>query len=281
MVNYTTDELMVCLLAREIKNNDLIIIGTATPLALVAYMLAKRTHAKNCILLSFYGGYLDTDFFEVSLNNYEEDSFKNSIGYWSSTEMYNSIILNGKVDIEFIRAAQIDMFGNINTSVIGNYYKPKVKLPGSAGHYDFCSTYKKVIVYMPKHNKNTFVKKVDFIAGAGFLDGYESRERLGIKGGGPYKVISNLGVFGFDSYSKRMKILSLHPYVELQEVIDNTDFELLFNRVEKTIPPTEEELRLIREEIDKLGIRKLEFLSSRDRLKIIKDLIKVNQNKMA
>jgi glutaconate CoA-transferase subunit B len=152
----------------------------------------------------------------------------------------------GYVDYGFLGGAQIDQYGNLNSSFIGDPDHPKVRLPGTGGANDIASLASKILVSM-HHEKKRFVEKVDFITTPGYLQGGDSRERAGLTVGGVYKVITHLGVFDFDEETKRMRVEALHPGASLDEVKERTGFELVVpDNIPNTEPPTEEELRILR-----------------------------------
>jgi glutaconate CoA-transferase subunit B len=160
----------------------------------------------------------------------------------------------GLVDYAFLGGAQIDKFGNINSTVVGDYYKPKVRFPGSGGANDFASLCWRTLI-MTVHSKSRFVEKCDFVTSPGFLTGAGAREAAGLPEGGPYKIITDLAVMGFDEASKAMRVESLHPGVDLEKVRAETGFELLVpGRIAATEPPAAEELRILREEVDPLKL---------------------------
>ena len=161
----------------------------------------------------------------------------------------------GFVDYAFLGAAQMDAYGNLNTTVIGDHTSPKVRLPGSGGGNDAGSLCWRTIILM-RHDRRRFVEKIDFLTTPGYLTGPGAREEAGLPAdSGPYQVISQLGVMGFDDETKRMKLISVHPGVTVEDVVENTGFELIIpDEVSETTPPTDEELRLLREEIDSAGI---------------------------
>jgi glutaconate CoA-transferase subunit B len=161
----------------------------------------------------------------------------------------------GMVDYCFLGGAQIDRYGNLNSTMIGgDYTHPKVRLPGSGGANDLASLCWKTVSIVP-HEKRKFVPQLDFITTPGYLSGPGAREAAGLPpDSGPYKVISTLAVMGFDPDSKRMRVDSLHPGVSREEVCANTGFDLLFAAdASVTAEPTAEELQILREEVDPVG----------------------------
>ena len=161
----------------------------------------------------------------------------------------------GYLDYGFLGAAQIDMYGNINTTTIGSYEKPKIRLPGSGGANDGGSLCWKTIVLM-QQDRRKFVEKVDFITTPGYLTGPGAREEAGLPTGtGPYRVITQLGIMGFHHKTRRMTLLSTYPGVSLQQIQANTGFELVIpENVTVNEPPSSRELSILRNEIDPTGI---------------------------
>jgi glutaconate CoA-transferase subunit B len=157
------------------------------------------------------------------------------------------------VDLGFVGAAQIDEFGNINTTYIGSFEKPSVRLPGSGGGNDIVSSAKRIVIIMT-HEKRKMVKKLDYLTSPGFLDGPRAREDAGLRGAGPSLVVSNLCQMDFEAETKRIRLKTIHPGVTVQQVLENSGFELI---VPKNVPmtdlPTCEELELLRV-IDPTGI---------------------------
>jgi acyl CoA:acetate/3-ketoacid CoA transferase beta subunit len=152
-----------------------------------------------------------------------------------------------------VGAAQIDEYGNINTTYIGSFEKPSVRLPGSGGGNDIVSSAKRIVVIMT-HEKRKMVKKLDYLTSPGFLDGPGAREKAGLRGGGPSLVVTNLCQMDFDPKTKRVRLATVHPGVTVEQVLENTGFNLI---VPKDVPttdlPTFEELELLRA-IDPTGI---------------------------
>jgi len=161
----------------------------------------------------------------------------------------------GFVEYGFLGGAQIDPYGNLNTTVIGDHAQPKVRLPGSGGGNDVGSNCWRTIAIMP-HDRRRFVEKVDFITTPGYLSGPGAREAAGLpRGTGPYRVVTTLALLGYHSESKRMLLLATQPGVTVDQIVENTGFELLVpDRVEENPAPSAEELRILREEVDAEGL---------------------------
>jgi len=249
---YNLRELLACTGARVLEDKKSVFVGTGLPI--VASMLAQRTHAPN-LLIVFEAGALGPLIPELPISVDDSRTFYKAIAA-SSMHDVMSISQAGYVDYGFLGAAQMDMYGNINTTVIGEHDSPKVRLPGSGGANDVASFSQRLIIIIASQSKRTFVKKVDFVTTAGYLDGPGARERAGLaKGSGPYRVITQLGVYGFDEETKRLKLISLSPGVSIDEVRKNSSFEIIIPaKVETSSEPTEEQLRILREEIDPVGI---------------------------
>jgi glutaconate CoA-transferase subunit B len=164
----------------------------------------------------------------------------------SMYEQFAYYLQGGRIDVGFLGGAQIDKYGNINSTVIGSYKTPKVRLPGSGGACDIASNVRKIIVITP-HEKRRFVEKVDFLTSPGFVGGKQAWKELKLRGGGPYAVITNLCTFKFDEETGEMMVVSLHPGVTIEQVQENTPWTVkVAEKLEQTPPPTEKELSTLR-----------------------------------
>jgi len=248
---YTLTELSSCVASNILEDNQSVFVGTGCPL--VATMLAQRTHAPN-LLIIFEAGGMGPQIPELPISVGDSRTFYKAIAA-SSMHDVMSAGQAGYIDYGFLGAAAIDAYGNLNTTVIGDWKSPKVRLPGSGGANDVGSFCWRTIYNLRNQSKRTFVKELDFITTPGWLDGPGRREEAGLPAGcGPYRVITQLGVYGFDEATKRLKLVSIHPGVTLDEIQDNSDFEILIpEEVQVTITPTEEERRILRE-IDPTGM---------------------------
>jgi glutaconate CoA-transferase subunit B len=174
----------------------------------------------------------------------------------SSMDEIMTACQRGMVDYTFLGGAQIDMYGNLNSTLVGSdYQRPKVRLPGSGGANDLASLCWKTLVITP-HDKRRFVSRLDFLTTPGYLSGPGAREAAGLPaGGGPYKVISTLALMGYDSQTRRMRVESLHPGVTTEDVRRNTGFEMLFTENLPVTPePSDEELAILRSQVDPSGL---------------------------
>lgn len=256
--DYSIDELMVTVLAEQFRNGDQTTNGMGSFIPVAAFMLARLTHAPDLIWLASSVG-LEPRPQRIPASTLEAPLWRDAIMYIEQYGDFWDFILNGRWIKKFcVGAAQLDQYGNANNSVIGNdYHAPKVRLPGTAGLADLCSIGKKLYYWNFNHTPRGLVEKVDFISGAGYLEGGDARERLGL-GGGPQLVVTNLAVLDFHPESKRMRLQSVHPGVTVAEVQEATGFELLLPAaaVPETRRPTEAQVKLIREVIDPDGMRR-------------------------
>jgi acyl CoA:acetate/3-ketoacid CoA transferase beta subunit len=249
---YNLMELMICVAARQLEDSRTAVIGTGMPLA--AAMLAQKTIAPHLIIM-FEAGSAAPELVKLPISVADSYTQTRAILHSSMDEIMETC-QRGLVDYTFLGGAQIDMYGNINTTMIGTDYEhPRIRLPGSGGANDLASFCWKTLVITP-HDKRRFVSQLDFLTTPGYLTGPGAREVAGLPpGSGPYKVISTLALMGYDSLTKRMRVESLHPGVTKQDVMDNTGFEMLFTDSFSATPePTEDELRILREEVDPEGL---------------------------
>lgn len=240
---YTASELLTILSARELKNGQAVFAGIGIPL--LAATLAQRLDCPELTILfegGVIGAFIEPGKLPPSTNDQRCTKRANMV--LGSTEVL-LLLQRGYVDIGFMGGAQIDQYGNLNSSFIGDPDRPSVRLPGTGGGNDI-SSLAPMIVAM-KHEKRRFVEKVDFVTSPGWLGGGGSRAASGLVAGGMYRVVTDLAVFGFDEGSRRMKVLSLNPGVSRQAVQENTGFELVFDEdMATTKAPTSRELEALR-----------------------------------
>jgi acyl CoA:acetate/3-ketoacid CoA transferase beta subunit len=247
---YTSTELLTAVAARLIEDKTSVLVGTGLPM--IAALLAQRTHAPG-LLIIFEAGGIGPRVPVLPISVGDSRTFYHAAAA-SSMHDVMSACQAGYVDFGFLGAAMIDRYGNINTTVIGEWAHPIARLPGSGGANDIGSLCHRTIIIL-RQDKRKFVERVSFITTPGYLDGPGARERAGLpQGTGPYRVITQLGVYGFDDDTKRLKLLALHPGVTLDDVCANSSCEILIpSSVGTTTPPTEEERRQLHE-IDPAGM---------------------------
>jgi len=248
---YTPVELMACAASRVLEDGKSVLVGTGLPV--IAAVLAQKTHAPS-LLIIFEAGAIAPRVPMLPISVADSRARHEPVMATNMDYIMSNAQL-GYVDYGFLGGAQIDMYGNVNTTAIGTYQKPKVRLPGSGGGNDGGSVCWKTIILM-QQDPRKFVEKVDFVTTPGYLTGPGAREAAGLPAGtGPYRVITQLGVMGFDDKTKRMALLSKHPDVSIQQITQNTGFELVVpDNVTVTETPSPEELALLRGEIDPVGI---------------------------
>jgi len=245
---YNPTELLICTASRLMEDGTTAFIGTGIPM--LAGALAQKMHAPNLVSIFEFGGtgaILD----DLPLAVGERRSFHKAVAASGILDIVETA-QRGFVEYGFLGGAQIDPYGNLNSTVIGDHDHPKVRLPGSGGGNDVGSHCWRTIAIM-RHDKRRFVEKVDFITTPGYLSGPGAREAAGLPPGtGPYRVVSNLGIMGYHPESRRMMLLSTQPGISVGDVIENTGFDLLVaDEVTENPPPSEVELRVLREEVDK------------------------------
>ena len=242
--NYTASELLAVMSARLLLDGQIIFAGVGIPL--LAATLAQRVHAPSLTIL-FEGGVIGPFIVpgELPPSTNEQRCTRKANMVLPITDVM-LLLQRGYIDIGFMGGAQIDRYGNLNSSFIGDPEQPKIRLPGTGGGNDI-SSLTNMIVAM-KHEKRRFVPEVDFITSPGFLGGGTSRADAGLISGGMFRVVTDLAIMGFDEQSKEMKVLSLHEGVSNEQVQDNTGFDLAFDdTVQTTQAPAPEELAVVRE----------------------------------
>lgn len=273
MVEYTPDEIMVVCMSRQIKDGEIVAQGLATPLVTAAYLLAKQTHAPNLYFASAIGQGVCRKAAPLSVTNIEQlwlDRSLNSTGFVRAV----ADVLPRLQPKEFFRPAQVDLHGNFNNIAFGrDYTKPRFRLPGTGGIPDVSTYNSEIHLYVPRHTRLTFVDKLDFLSGLG----YNSSRRYG---NGPVYLITDLGEFDFAVKDNTadplpcMRLISNHPGITIEYIQSKTGFPLSIHPdIKETTPPSQEELRLLREEIDPLRTRCLELMSGSDRRQHLRDII--------
>ena len=241
---YSGGELLVVMAGRLLQDGQIVFAGVGVPL--LAATLAQRTHAPHLTIL-FEGGTIGPFIVpgELPPSTNEQRCTRRANMLLPITDVL-LLLQRGYVDVGFMGGAQIDRFGNLNSSFIGPAERPLIRLPGSGGGNDI-SSLTNMIVAM-KHEKRRFVPKVDFITSPGWISGAQSRAAAGLPQGGMWRVVTDLGVLGFDAATREMQVLALHQGVTREEMQDNTGFDLVFDKsLTVASPPREEELKVLRE----------------------------------
>ncbi len=240
----TPQALLAVMASRQLEGVSSVFAGVGVPL--LAAALAQSTHSPDLIIVVEGGSIGATPKpgrLPISTNEMRTAHRATMLPGITDTFL---LAQRGLLEVGFVGGAQIDRYGNLNSSVVGDYVKPQVRLPGSGGANDIISSCRRVIV-ATMHERRRFVPKVDFITSPGYLQGGSSRQEAGLIFGRVSRVVTDLGILGFDSDTKAMRLESLHPGVTVEQVVENTGFELLMaNELGMTDPPTDHELAVLR-----------------------------------
>jgi len=243
-MSYTLSQLMVTAAAREIDDGEVVFVGMRLPL--LGFLLAKSTHAKNAVGVYELGIVRDTLAPEPILTMGDLPNLYRAQWLADTADMMG-LLQQGRVDVSFIGGAQVDRFGNLNTSYIGGALNVKTRLPGSGGACDLASLAQRHIIIMT-HEKRRFVPQVDYITSPGFGDGDGWRQKVGLPRGGPATVITTMGILKFDPKTKEMMLVSVHPGVTADAVRANTGWSLKVDvELAQTPEPTKEELAMLKQ----------------------------------
>jgi glutaconate CoA-transferase subunit B len=248
MPGYTAMELMICCAARALEDGRTVAVGTGVPCA--AAMLAQRTHAPNLVIL-FEAGGVAPQLPTMPISVGDSRTFHRAALATSMADIMETC-QRGMIDYTFLGGAQIDPYGNLNSTMIGSdHARPRVRFPGSGGANDLASLCWRTLV-VTTQDRRRFVEKLDFLTTPGYLTGPGAREQAGLPPGtGPYRVITDLAVLGYHESTRRMQVLSLHPGITLEQVQASTGFELgVAESPGTTRTPSEHELDLLHTEID-------------------------------
>jgi glutaconate CoA-transferase, subunit B len=240
----TPEETMVVNASRELRNGQVCLVGVGPPNA--ATNLARRMHAPDCVLV-YESGAIEAKPVRLPLSIGDDDLAETAAELVSVPEMFNYWVGAGRIDVGFLGAAQLDRFGNINTTVIGSYEDPKVRLPGAGGAPEIAAASREVIV-MLRQSTRSFVEKLDFVTSIGHGDGRGTREKLNFSGAGPTVVITDLGVLRPSPEDRELELVAIHPGIDVEQVRDATGWPLrVRDDLQTTDPPSERELETLRD----------------------------------
>ncbi len=246
MRSYTDKEMMAISAARFVKNGDIVFAGTG--MSILAATAAKRIYAPKALIFFETGG-IDPVLDEIPMAVADPRVMSGACMNSGLIEAF-SIVGHRKLHtLAFLGAAQIDKYGNVNTTAIGDYHRPKTRFPGSGGACDVATLASGVITFM-QHEKRRFVEKLDYLTSVGWYRGGNSRKELGLERGGTLAVVTNLGIMKFDDGTKEMYLAEHYPGIEAGYIAQNTGFPVDVSRALESAPPTAEELRILREEVD-------------------------------
>jgi len=246
MLDYSDKEMMALCAGRMIQNGDILFAGTGV--SMLAATVAKRIHAPESMVFFETGG-IDPSLDELPMAVADPRVMSGASLNSGLIEAFSILSHRRLRTIAFLGAAQIDRFGNLNTTLLGDFKQPKVRFPGSGGACDASSLAHGVIIFMQQEKKR-FVEDLDYLTSPGWLRGGNSRQETGFARGGPLAVVTNLGIMKFTEGSKAMYLAETYPGVSKEQVIANTGFDLDVSQAKESQAPTEQELRVLREEVD-------------------------------
>ena len=242
--SYTSDEMMTIAAARMVRNGSSCFVGIGLPSA--AANLARLTHAPDTVLI-YESGTIGTKPNVLPLSIGDSELAETADTVVSLVEIFNYWLMGGRISLGFLGAAQIDRFGNLNSTVIGSYDKPRTRLPGAGGAPAIAASCGEVLITL-RHNPRAFVSKLDFVTTMGHGEGGNHRERLGFPGKGPTAVISDLGILAPDPSTKELMLASVHAGVTIEQIVAATGWPLkVVPEVQTTPPPTGTELSVLRD----------------------------------
>lgn len=257
---FALGEMLAVLLARDMADGEKAIVGTNSDIQVAACNLARARHAPHLWWVSGPGGMTNpTEGIVRPAADAENIAVAQAV--MDLPQMIDFIDWQVHFfDFAILGALQTDRFGNINTVCVGDHAKPKLRGPGTVGISALCGLSKRFYIMMTRHDRGAFVPKVDFVCGAGHISGGSSRTDAGLPEGGPRLVVTPLGVFDFEPASKAMRVRSLHEGVTIEEVRDNTGFDLVVpDSIQRTSPPDAEELFVLRRAVDTTGVLAAKF----------------------
>jgi glutaconate CoA-transferase, subunit B len=249
-LKYSSAELMIINASRLLRDGDVVFVGVGQPN--LACNLAKRTHAPNLVMI-YEAGVIGAEPERLPLSIGDPTLVSGSLSVVSMYDIFANYLQRGNVDVGFMGGAQIDKYGNINATTIGDYAHPKVRLPGSGGSQEIAAWANRCYIMTP-HQKRRFPEKVEFMTSAGFIDGKGARQARGMRGGGMLAVVTDIGILEPDE-SGEMMLTSLHTGRTVEEAKTNTGWDLkVASSLKTTEQVTRKELKILREELDPTGI---------------------------
>ena len=244
MSDYSAQEMMSVTAARALRNDDVCFVGIGLPSE--AANLARLTHAPGLTLI-YESGTLGTQPSVLPLSIGDGELCETALTTVSVPEMFRYWLQGGRITVGFLGAAQIDRFGNINTTVVGEYGDPKVRLPGGGGAPEIATSCGEIFIVM-RQSKRGFVDKIDFVTSLGHGSGAGDRERLGVTTKGPTRLMSDLCIMTSDPETKEFVVTSIHPGVTAEQIVEKTGWPVRFAPdVEETPTPTKAELEVLRD----------------------------------
>ena len=247
---YSSAELMIVNASHLLRDEDVVFVGVGQPN--LACNLAKRTHAPNLVMI-YEAGVIGAEPARLPLSIGDPTLVSGALSVCSMFDIFSNYLQRGNVDVGFMGGAQIDKYGNVNATVIGDYSKPKVRLPGSGGSQEIAAWANRCYIMTP-HQKRRFPERADFRTSVGALDGNGERQRIGLRGRGMQAVVTDIGLLEPDETGELI-LAALHPGKKVEEAKTNTGWDLrVAAHVRSTEPVTERELKILREQLDPTGL---------------------------
>jgi len=247
---FSTREIMAVAAAREIRDREVVFAGTGLPM--LGAMLAQRTHAPHCVIV-FEAGGVDPRMLHLPMSVGDSRTLVGAAQAAGLLDAFTYILQGGRVDVGFLGGAQIDRYGNLNSTAIGAYLRPAVRLPGSGGSADVAALAGRTVI-IARHERRRFPERVDYRTSPGWLTGGDSRQRAGIGGGGPAAIVTTLAVLRYRPETREPYLASYHPGTTPSAVQAATGFPLELDDAVETIAPTAQELAILRTEVDPEGV---------------------------
>ncbi len=255
-LRFSTLEIMAVAAAREIRDGEVVFAGTGLPM--LGAMLARRTHAPRCALV-FEAGGVDPEMLHLPMSVGDSRTLVGAAQAVGLFEAFTYLLQGGRIDVGFLGGAQIDRYGNLNSTAVGPYRHPRARFSGSGGSADVAALSGRTVI-MARHERRRFPERVDYRTSPGWLDGGDSRTRAGIPRGGPAAVVTTLGILRFRTESREPYLASYHPGTTPGAVQAETGFRLDVSEAVETPAPTPEELEILRRDVDPEGV----FLQGRE-----------------
>lgn len=271
MSEFNIAEQMVCRIAAEMEERGVTVLGSFTPLAYASYMLAKVTHAPDAYMVGFNA--MGMPPVELAFMGSEAAAYRGSTARWGFMDCVNVVHLGNRGNVEAVSSAQIDGQASINLSVIGSWATPKVRLPGGVGAPEVVQNYRTMLAYFGRHDPQVLTKKVDFATGGRFPISAEARRERGLQDG-PVKIVTPKAVLIKHDDDQPFAIESVHGGATVDEVVAATGFELTVPvEVPQTASPTDQQLQLLREQIDPFGTIYFDFMTGVERAGYLRKII--------
>jgi glutaconate CoA-transferase subunit A len=269
----TPDEIMVCWLASQFSDDSICSAGAVSPLAVTSYLLAKKTHAPAMTIITSGGAFVDIAARPALLALADPLDYGTSVLHAGGNDTYHLYYQQGFVTHEVVTAAQIDQYAQTNNIAVVSPSGRRIRLPGQGGMGDVANLHVNFLLYLTRHSPLSLVEKVEFSSAARAILTPEERSRCGLKPG-KVELVTDLCVFELDQDTRTLVVASVHPHVTLDQVEKQTGFRVKVSRSLRETPmPTPEQLRVLRDEVDPLGLRRLEFVPSRERAALLRDII--------